>query len=264
MMASLRARWTQWRRQRRQHRVGLDDAAWQRLLALPLLAGLSRDEQGRLRDLTEAFLDRKRFSGGGGLEIELAMCHQVAVQAALPILNLGLDWYDGWSEVILYAGEFVPEHEYVDEDGVVHIERDVRSGESWEHGPVILSWADVAAGAHACDGYNVVIHELAHKLDMCDGEPNGFPPLHPGMSTSQWSADFSAAYADHGQRVEADQPLIDPYAAEAPGEFFAVCSEYFFERPDLLQAGYPQVYRHLADFYRQTPLERLGYRGRHG
>ena len=122
---------------------------------------------------------------------------------------------------------------------------------------MILSWADVEAGQER-DGYNVVIHELAHKLDMLDGAANGCPPLHAGMSPQRWAAVFSAAYDDLCRRVDAhEETAIDPYASESPAEFFAVASESFFERPDLLQADYAELYEQLVAFYRQDPLARL-------
>ena len=99
---------------------------------------------------------------------------------------------------------------------------------------------------------------MAHKLDMLDGDANGRPPLHRGMNPEAWSRDFSAAFDDLNRRIETGEtPPIDDYAAEEPGEFFAVASEWFFERPDALDAAYPAVYGHLRDFYRQDPLVRL-------
>jgi Mlc titration factor MtfA (ptsG expression regulator) len=102
-----------------------------------------------------------------------------------------------------------------------------------------------------------VIHEVAHKLDMRDGAPNGCPPLHAGMSYQAWAAAFSEAYADLCRRVDAEEETpIDPYATESPAEFFAVLSEAFFECPDLVQGEYPDVYTQLVGFYRQDPLAR--------
>jgi Mlc titration factor MtfA (ptsG expression regulator) len=102
-----------------------------------------------------------------------------------------------------------------------------------------------------------VIHEFAHKLDMLNGDANGFPPLHKGMSRADWSRAFSAAFDDLVRRVEAgEETEIDPYAAESPAEFFAVISEAFFEIPDLLRTVYPEVYRQLSLFYRQDPASR--------
>ncbi|NCA68752.1 MAG: zinc-dependent peptidase [Sphingobacteriia bacterium] len=252
---------SQWWRSRvlARERARIDSQVWARVWAsLPLLAGLAPEQARRLGDLALLFLREKRLEPAQGLALTDAMRLAIALQAALPILELGLDWYRGWYAVILYPDEFVPEHEVVGEDGVVWIEREAKSGEAWEQGPVILSWADVEAGS-ALDGYNVVIHELAHKLDMLDGAPNGCPPLHAGMSPADWTAALSMAYEDLCRRVDADeQTLIDPYASESPAELFAVVSEYFFARPDLLHAQYPAVYGQLKRFYRQDPLARCG------
>ena len=112
--------------------------------------------------------------------MSLAKCVvMIAAQACILILNLDLDYYDGWVEIIVYPGEFVRDYEYVDEDGVAHHAHEPASGESWLGGPVILSWED-AATAEPDAGYNVVIHEFAHKLDMLNGDANGFPPLACG------------------------------------------------------------------------------------
>lgn len=133
------------------------------------------------------------------------------------------------------------------------------SGEAWQQGPIILAWAGVLASG-GWEAYNLVIHELAHKLDMLNGDANGLPPLHPGMRVEDWAAAMQQAYDDLNRQLDADpdaETAIDPYAAENPAEFFAVTSEYFFSAPDLLQQAYPQVYQQLSLFYRQNPLERL-------
>jgi Mlc titration factor MtfA (ptsG expression regulator) len=180
----------------------------------------------------------------------------IAAQACLLVLNLDLELYDEWVEVIVYPDEFVADHEYMSEDGVMHRVRAPLSGEAWEHGPVILSWRDAAA-ADGGDGYNVVLHEFAHKIDMHNGAANGFPPLHADMKRSAWTHAFESAYADMRQRLDrGEHTLIDPYAAEDPAEFFAVLSENFFETPEAVQTNYPEVYRQLAAFYRQDPLTR--------
>jgi MtfA peptidase len=178
----------------------------------------------------------------------------VAVQACILILNLGIEFYRGWSEIIVYPAEFVPRHQYTDEIGVVHQGDEAYAGEAWLRGPVILSWANVA-GTEYPDGVNVVIHEFAHKLDMLNGSANGYPPLHRGMSRQAWVEAFGAAYKDLCARVDRrEDTVIDPYASESPAEFFAVLSEAFFELPDLVQEEYPRVYAQLSQFYRQDPV----------
>jgi Mlc titration factor MtfA (ptsG expression regulator) len=179
----------------------------------------------------------------------------IAVQACILLLHLPDDWYDDWVEVIVYPDEFVPEVEWQDEFGVVHVGREVRAGEAWLRGPVVLSWAEI--GEDFADGMNVAIHEFAHKLDMLNGDADGFPPLHAGMDRSRWRDSFTVAYEDLCRQVDAGRPTaIDPYAAEAPGEFFAVLSEAFIERPEIVRTAYPDVYAQLAAFYRQDPYAR--------
>jgi len=235
----------------------LPEEAWRAAVsALPLLRGLSEEEMERLRELATLFLNEKQLVAAGGFSLDDDTRIKIAAQACLPILNLGLDSYAGWASVIVYPGEFVPEHEFMDEAGVVHVVRDAMLGESWERGPVVLSGADaVRGGGH--DGVNVVIHEFAHKLDMLNGAMNGFPPLHREMSSERWAQAFTAAFADFCARAESGmETALDPYGAESPAEFFAVTSEAFFETPQTLKQEYPDLYRQLAAFYRQDPATR--------
>lgn len=247
-----------WRRARAVERQGIADAPWMRVVSrFSFLRALSPDEQRRLRELTALFLDRKSVSGAGGLELTREMQLVIAAQACLLVLNLDFGLYDDWVEVIVYPDEFIADHEYMGEDGVMHRVRTPLSGEAWERGPVILSWVDAQA-ADGGDGYNVVLHEFAHKIDMRNGAANGFPPLHAGMDRAAWADVFSAAFADFRDRLDRrEETALDEYAAEDPAEFFAVLSELFFERPGALHGMYPAVYGQLAAFYRQDPLARM-------
>lgn len=237
--------------------VQLDETAWQEALSLPVFAGLTVVEQERLQGLAQQLLDDKTFSAAGGAEVDDYVCTAIAAFAALPVLNLGAGWYSGWQEIIVYPGEFVPDREITDEHGVVHHVRHPMSGEAWEGGPLVLSWDDVTQSGLG-EGYNVVIHEFAHKLDMRNGAVDGLPALHSGLRTEDWAAAFGAAYADFCRRVDVDEATeIDPYAAESPAEFFAVLTEYFFEAPDLLARAYPHVYEQLRQYYLQNPLARM-------
>lgn len=251
-----------WRRARILRRSRLDEMVWRSAVGHYSFTQLLSDaERSRLKEMVILFLHDKAIHAAGGLIIRDEIRMAVAIQACMLILNLDPDYFRGWSEVIVYPDEFVVDYEYADEDGVVHRVREPMAGESWLQGPVILSWADTAAADQGM-GYNVVIHEFAHKIDMLNGEANGFPPLHPDMSREQWSRTFNAAYADFCRRAErAEKMPFDPYAAEDPAEFFAVASEAFFEVPQAVQSGYPEVYRQLALFYRQDPARRLGRPG---
>lgn len=247
-----------WRRSRAAQHSPVSAAEWSAVSQrFSFLRALSADEQSRLRDLVAAFLTEKSLQGAGGLVMTRDIELVIAAQACLLVLNLDLDYYRDWVEVIVYPDEFIVDHEVTDEDGVVHRVRAPLSGEAWEQGPVILSWVDAEA-ADGGDGYNVVMHEFAHKIDMLNGAADGFPPLHADMDREAWSRTFIEAFADFERRLDArEEMLIDEYAAEDPAEFFAVLSELFFERPDALNADYPAVYSQLALFYRQDPLTRF-------
>ena len=240
-------------------RPAVADAVWNTVRdALPLLYTLAEDDAVTLRALTDSFLRAKSLEGAGGFEFDDETRVVVAAQACVPILALGMEAYEGWRSVVVYPGGFVSRGSSVDEMGVEHEWEEPRSGESWSHGPVVLSWEDVAASG-LLEGYNVVIHELAHKLDMLNGDANGFPPLHAGMDGAVWYRVFSEAFEDLCARVDAGEETdIDEYAAEGPDEFFAVTSEYFFEAPEVLDDWYPEVYAELRAFYRQHPLGRVG------
>jgi MtfA peptidase len=225
--------------------------------SLPILRGLDTSERKRLREAASLFIHDKAFSAAGGAEVDDATRLAIALQACLLTLNLGEHSYRGWNEIILYPDEFLRHREEMDEAGVVHHTRDILAGESWLGGPLVLSIADVTESGQGA-GINVVLHEFAHKLDMLNGDANGFPPLHRGMDAAAWARDFSAAYADLCARVDAgENTAIDPYAASDPAEFFAVLTEVFFETPRLLNSEYPAIYRQLQQFYRQHPLARL-------
>ena len=218
---------------------------------LPFLARLTPAQRASLRELTLGFVAAKEWHGAHGLQLTQEMQLTIALQACLPVLQLGLQWYDGWVGIIVYPGDFVIPRTVMDDDGVVHEFDDTVLGEAWEGGPVLLSWFDQG---DEVEGVNVVIHEFAHKLDMKNGVADGMPPLHANMSTQRWRAAFAPAYDDFCQRVDGGEDTqLDPYATESPAEFFAVMSEAFFETPDLLYREYPLVYHQLALFYGQEP-----------
>lgn len=246
------------RRERVLREAHLDAAEWRRALNdYNFTRVLDTQERERLRQWVILFLAEKPIHGAGNLHIDNGARLAIAIQACMLILNLDLDWYKTWTEVIVYPGEFVARREEVDEAGVVHVVEEIMSGESWQHGAVVLSWADVRQAGQG-EGYNVVIHEFAHQIDMLNGDANGFPPLHKDMDRTQWAEAFGKAYEHFCKRVDDwEDTVIDEYAAENPGEFFAVMSEAFFEKPQAVLDEYTDVYAQLARFYRQDPVARL-------
>jgi len=237
---------TNWRRRRVLDRHRIDEALWNEATAgLPFIP-----KSEKLRELALLFLAEKQFTGAHGLEVTDAMRISIAAQACLPILELGLDWYAGFTGIVVYPGDFRVRREETDEHGVVHEWDDELAGEAMPGGPVVLSWDATANDPKI----NVVIHEFAHKLDMLNGAADGLPPLHAGMERAAWQAAFAQAYEGFCDAVERDKETwLDPYAAEHPSEFFAVISEAFFEQPAETKRRYPHVYEQLKLFYRQDP-----------
>ena len=223
-------------------------AQWERVeRTLPSLDRLLTDERVRLRAMALEFLRRKQFHGAQGLQLDDDMLLAIALQASLPVLNIGLQAYEGWVGVVVYPGDFVIPRRTVDEAGVLHEYDDEVLGEAWEGGPVLIAWFDDDGGPA---GVNVVIHEFAHKLDMENGGVDGLPRLRPGMSREAWAEAFARAYEEFCAEVDRGMPTeIDPYGAEHPGEFFAVVSEAFFETPQVLKRRFPAVYAQLCLFY---------------
>jgi len=241
-----------WRDQRTLTRRPIPDALWDATLArFPFLAALDAPDAQRLREMSTLFLDRKEFNGAHGLSITDDMAVAIAAQACLPILHLGLEWYDGFVGIVVHADEVIARREVMDEDGVVHHYDEPLTGEAMEGGPVTLSWQDVAEAGNTAEwGYNVVIHEFAHKIDMRGGAADGCPPLPAGFAGSSnarearaaWLAVLQPAYEAFrektivAERFGGEAPWLDAYGAESPGEFFAVaCEAYFVNRERFTQ-----------------------------
>lgn len=259
-MAGWWSTWRQWREQRTLAQRAIPDALWSSTLdRYPFLATLPLDEATRLREMATLFLDCKEFTGAGGLEVTDEMAVAVAAQACLPVLHLGLGWYDGFVGIVMHADEVVARRNVMDENGVVHDYDEALTGEAMDGGPITLSWRDVAeAGQTATGGYNVVIHEFVHVLDLRNGEFDGIPPLPDRQRLAHWKQVLTASYARFCRQVDAGlDTLLDPYGAESPGEFFAVACESFFVAGPALKVQEPYLYDILRGFFQQDPANHL-------
>lgn len=238
---------------RRADPPAIPDMAWAEACAdIHWLDGLPPSILDALRDLGARFLRDKHISGSHGLVLDDDDRLRIAILACLPVARLGYDWLRGWSQVIVYPGQFRVRRQWQDEDsGIVTEGDDWLAGESWQHGPLILSLDDIRADLDApYDGFNLVAHEIAHKLDMLDGDSDGRPALADRQRARRWQQVFADEYARFCRQVEQGaETALDPYAAEAPDEFFAVTSETYFSAPDLLASQHPAIHAELRDFY---------------
>jgi Mlc titration factor MtfA (ptsG expression regulator) len=252
-------RFRNWREDKRIKKMGFTAEQWEAAIAdWPLAQRYLGAERDALRKMAFRFLVRKDIVSGGGFYFTNAMCLKIATMACVPVLHLGLDWYDRVYTIIIYQGGFVPNRSYRSADGVVHDRGPGLSGEAWLRGPLILSWESVCATgayARANKASNVVIHEFAHKLDMLRDGANGAPPMHPDMKPGEWHTIFTTAWDRLLRDMQQNRRLpLDDYALTNPAEFFAVCSETFFEAPESMKQHMPEVYRLMCQFYRQQPV----------
>ena len=249
-----------WRIARTLERRAIPDALWRLTLTrFPFLALPNESDAMRLREMATLFLAEKEFTGAQGLEVTDDMAVAIAAQACLPVLNLGLHWYDGFIGIVVHADAVVAQREFEDESGVVHRFEEELTGEAMQGGPVMLSWRDVVESGESADaGYNVVIHEFAHVLDMRSGHADGIPTLPDRDAHDRWLQVLTAQYDAFCDALKSGQDtLLDPYAAEAPEEFFAVTSEAFFVAATDFRAHHPEMHTLLSEFYRQDPAARV-------
>ena len=234
--------------------------AWDVLLKknLALYSRLPDALRSRLQGLINVFLHEKVFSGYNGLQITDEIKVTIASQACMLVLNRDGELYPSLKNIYVYPGAF--KSLQTSSDGMVRtVEEIARIGESWHLGHVVLSWQHSRQGGlDEGDGRNVVYHEFAHQLDHEDGAIDGTPVLDSAKNYREWSQVFSREYTRLREKVFANKVTsIDDYAAVSEGEFFAVVTEMFFERPRLLAEEHPELYQQLRNFYRLHPLEWL-------
>lgn len=220
---------------------------------VPLLRTLPQDLRDRLEGKVAVFRDQVEFIGCNGIEVTKEMELSIAAQASLLIVNTDV-WYKHLYTILIYPDAFKSVSQK--HDGYVVREVEIaRSGESWQYGPVILSWAHSEQGAlKTHDGHNVVLHEFAHQLDGLSGQTDGAPVLQSGQSYMKWQRVFNASFERHVKQTEiGHSTVLDAYGATLPEEFFAVAVEAFFEKPNALRHDDPDVYAQLSDLFRLDP-----------
>jgi Mlc titration factor MtfA (ptsG expression regulator) len=225
-----------------------DDLWMDTLLQFPFLARRPVAQLQQLHELAGKFLKQKEFTGANGLQVTDDMAVAIAAQACLPVLHLGLRWYDDFKGIVVHPGAMLARREVTDQAGVVHRYSEALLGEAMQGGPVTLSWQDVAAaGSSAEQGHNVVIHEFVHKMDMRDGAADGCPPLPSRGAHAGWHSVMQPAFDGFCEKVAmakrfgAEPPWLDDYGAGSPAEFFAVACEAYFVNRERFTQDFPSL-----------------------
>ncbi|MEN8661969.1 MAG: zinc-dependent peptidase [Lentimonas sp.] len=222
---------------------------------IPLYARLPQALQGALHQKIAQFITTTHFEGCEGIELTAPIVLSVSGQACLLVLNHDGAPYSELHTVLLYPSAFSSTMETFESDGTFVETTVLCEGESWEDGTVRLAWDSVTAGArNISDGHNVTFHEFAHQLDALDGDIDGVPPLPSEEAFYTWAGVLGEHCAEFIERVSQGlRTVLDPYAATNPGEYFAVATETFFEKPKQFKKKHPDLYAELQSYYQLDP-----------
>lgn len=224
-------------------------------------------EQAHLRALIQVFIAEKNWEGAGGLELTDEIRVTISAQACLLLLGLPHNYYHNVLSIIVYPSTVVPPQRKPGffEIPVAPLEpAQPVIGLAFPLGPVIIIWdAALRFARHPESGHNVVYHEFAHKLDMLDGAVDGTPPLRSRTEYHDWVMICSREYLRLKHDVQKGrESFLDAYGATNEAEFFAVATEQFFDRPQIMLGQAPDLYRVLKEYYRQDPAERQARKSR--
>ncbi|MCA9298441.1 MAG: zinc-dependent peptidase [Phycisphaerales bacterium] len=247
------------RRRRRLRQTPLPPNWWAIIdRRVPMIREMGDDDRAELGGLVRVLLAEKRFEGVGGLEMTDEIRVTIAAQAAVLLLHRETRFYPTLRTILVYPAAYRATSTKANPDGTVTEGAQVRLGESWHRGAVVLSWSDVVRGAaDDHDGHNVVLHEFAHQLDGENGQVNGAPALPSAARYRAWARVLGHEFEAMIESLhQGHRTLLDPYGAVSPPEFFAVATEHFFERPHAMRRHHPDLYEQLSLFYRQDPASR--------
>lgn len=178
----------------------------------------------------------KRFSGREGLEVNDEM--KILLCGALTMLTFGFEKFKirGFDYFVIFPNTFYSKL----------LERQVK-GLTVGTGYVYLSWDNVMSGIeNPTNGINLALHEMAHALyiDYFHARPNWRK-----FEDFEWEAIKEIEAMRNRHQV----PFLRHYAAENTAEFFAVCVEYFFEKPISFKQNRPIIYKELCKVLKQDP-----------
>jgi len=244
-----------WRRNRLANRRFPDQ--WLAIVQrnVPLYRRLPAEDKKELHRHILIFTAEKKFEGCAGLEITDEIKVTIAAQACILLLHRKTDYYPGLHSILVYPQSYLVQKTQHLVGGLLVEGPDIRLGESWHRGAVVLSWDDVQrTTSDIHDGHNIVLHEFAHQLDSSGGKGDSTPVIQRRSTYIAWARILQKDYDRLRREVSRNcDTLLDEYGATNPAEFFAVATEFFFERPKELQSIHPELYEELKRFYQQDP-----------
>nr|WP_121269711.1 M90 family metallopeptidase [Pedobacter schmidteae] len=243
------------------------------ILIAYLILGRNKSNGGDLKELTETdrnlllnhvhfyqqldTVDKRKFEykiqsfladiriEGIGIDVEPLDRLLIASSAIIPVFGFDSWKYKNLSSVLLYPDTFNKEFQF---EGA---ERNILGmvGDGYMNGQMILSRSALQHGfSNASDKENTAIHEFVHLLDKSDGATDGIPN---NLMKHEYTLPWVKMIHQEMQNIEQGKSDINPYAITNEAEFFAVVSEYFFEKPAQLKAKHPQLYQILSETFLQ-------------
>jgi Mlc titration factor MtfA (ptsG expression regulator) len=231
-------------------------AAWRQILAerVAFYLSLTKKEKGRFEKQVQVFLASTRITGVQ-TEVDDTTRLLVAASALIPVFGFPGWEYGNLGEVLIVPDAWQqpndPTKEVKPLEGTL-----LGSVQGFQNQHYMrLSKASLEQGFRdGLDRQNVGIHEFAHMLDEADGVIDGVPKAAlPAALLQPWAEIMHREI----EAIRAGKSEINPYAATNEAEFFAVVTEYFFEKPEKLQENHPELYELLGRAFRQNPKKRF-------
>lgn len=221
---------------------------WKTLLLkkVSFYAHLDEEDRKQFEFKVQEFLLNHTITG---VEVEVDDTDRllIASSAVIPVFRYP-EWnYTNLEEVLLYPRSFNEDFQFDKKQKDRQILGMVGTG--YMEGKMILSKQALLQGfLNETDKQNTAIHEFVHLIDKMDGWVDGVPSV---LMEKQYIIPWLDMIAEKMKELRKGGSGIDSYAQTSKVEFFAVVSEYFFERPELLKRKHPKLYKALSEVFKQ-------------
>lgn len=204
---------------------------------------LNAANQDVFANRVQYFLQTTKISPEKGASITIEDKVLVAASGTIPLFHYQNWSYENLDEVLVYPDYFNEKYNTLADDNR-NVAGMVGSG-AMRH-KMILSLPALRSGFAKGAQSNTAIHEFVHLIDMADGAVDGVPEyLIPKNLIYPWLHEMSTTIRE----IHQGKSDIRAYAAKNEAEFFAVLSEYFFEKPKMLEHEHPELYAILNQVY---------------